>query len=133
MTLDIGKRSCWSLLPTRHPDSRRRAFDGGTGKLDATTSGNEAQAYGILLDATVDTTLSAAFSDGTVTGSVARAGSFRGPAPIVGTGTNVATLTDALRKNGIFIEGPVTVPVTKEEETAPAGSVPAADETTAAA
>ena len=46
----------------------------------------EATAYGILLDASVDTT--AADSTGTVTGSVARAGSFRGEALIVGAGTD---------------------------------------------
>ena len=37
-----------------------------------------------------------------MTGSVARAGSFRGQALIVGVGTNVATLTTQLRLLGIF-------------------------------
>jgi hypothetical protein len=46
-----------------------------------------------------------------VTGSIARSGSFRGAALIVGVGTNVATLTDALRKNDIFVEGPIVAPV----------------------
>ena len=78
------------------------------GKLVQTAAGNEAAAFGILLDPAVDTEVP--FSDGTVTGSVARAGTFRGPALIVNTGVNAATLTDALRKNGIFIEGPITVP-----------------------
>ena len=55
---------------------------GGAGKLDATTAGNEAQAFGVLLDASVDT--GAKFSDGSVTGSIAKAGSFRGPALNVG-------------------------------------------------
>ena len=32
----------------------------------------------------------------------------------VGVGTNVATLTDALRKNGIFLEGAIVAPVAEE-------------------
>ena len=44
---------------------------GGTGKLDATTAGNEAQVYGVLLDPAIDTAQE--FSNGVVTGSVARA------------------------------------------------------------
>jgi len=83
-------------------------------KLVATTAGNEAQAYGVLLDASVDT--AALFTDGTVTGSVVRAGSFKGPALIVGVGTNAATLVDALRKNNINVEGPISVPVAQQEE-----------------
>lgn len=52
------------------------------GKLTLTVGGSEATAYGILLDKSVDTT--APFSGGSVTASVARAGSFRGEALIVG-------------------------------------------------
>ena len=48
------------------------------GKLSLTAGGAEATAYGILLDKAVDT--AAAYSGGSVTASVARAGSFRGPA-----------------------------------------------------
>ena len=55
----------------------------------------------------MDTTV--AYSDGSVTGSVARAGSFRGPALIVSVGINAATLADTLRENGIFVENPITV------------------------
>jgi hypothetical protein len=93
----------------------------GTGKLDATTAGNEAQSFGVLLDPSVDTAAAAAFSNGSVTGSVARAGSFKGQALKVGIGTNTTTMLDALRKNGIFVEGPVSVPVaaTLEAEAAP--------------
>jgi hypothetical protein len=58
----------------------------------------------------------AKFGDGTVTGSVARAGSFKGHALKVGVGTNVATLADALRKNGIFLEGALTAPVALAQE-----------------
>jgi Bacteriophage lambda head decoration protein D len=75
------------------------------GKLVLTAAGNEATAFGILLDPEIDTAV--AFTDGTVSGSVARAGTFRGAALIVSTGVNVATLTDTLRKNGIFTEGPI--------------------------
>jgi hypothetical protein len=96
------------------------AADGG--KLTLTTAGSEATAYGILLDPSVDTAVK--FGDGSVSASVARAGSFKGGALRVGVGTNVATLTDALRKNGIFLEGAIAAPVaaTLESET-PAGPV----------
>ena len=57
----------------------------------------------MLLDPSVDTSIP--FSGGQVTGSVARAGSFKGPALIVPTGINAATLTTRLRELGIFIEG----------------------------
>jgi hypothetical protein len=50
------------------------------GKLVAATVGNEGQVYGILLDANVDT--AQAFIDSSVTGSIARAGSFKGPKKI---------------------------------------------------
>jgi len=52
------------------------AADGG--KLTLTTAGSEASAYGILLDPSIDT--AANFGDGSVSGSVARAGSFKGQA-----------------------------------------------------
>jgi hypothetical protein len=89
------------------------ATDGG--KLTLTTAGSEATAFGVLLDARIDT--AAKFANAMVTGSIARSGSFRGAALIVGVGTNVATLTDALRKNDIFVEGPITVPVAAALET----------------
>ena len=78
------------------------------GKLVKLTAGTETAAYGILLDPSIDT--SAAFSDGSVTGSIARAGSFKGAALVVPTGINAATLTTRLRELGIFLEGPITVP-----------------------
>ena len=62
----------------------------------------------MLLDASVDTAVK--FSDNSVTASVAKAGSFRGPALIVGVGTSASALTDALRDKGIYVEGPITVP-----------------------
>ena len=82
------------------------AADGG--KLTKTTAGSEATAFGILLDEQIDT--AAPYSDGSVTCSVARAGSFRGPALIVGSGTNGVTLADRLRDIGIYVHGPITVP-----------------------
>jgi hypothetical protein len=91
-----------------------------SGKLTASTAGNEMQAFGILLDPSIDT--ASAFSDGTVTASVARAGSFKGPALIVGVGTDPVKLTGALRQQGIYVEGLITVPATAvvESENAPA-------------
>jgi hypothetical protein len=80
---------------------------GAGGKLEATAAGNEAQAFGVLLDAKVDTAAAAAYSTGAVTASMARAGSFKGAALIVGTGANVIALTDALRKVGIYTEGAI--------------------------
>ena len=76
------------------------------GKLSLTAGTAEASAYGILLDKSVDTGV--ANSTGTVTASVARAGSFRGPALIVGAGTDEALLAKQLRQIGIFVEGPIT-------------------------
>jgi Bacteriophage lambda head decoration protein D len=78
------------------------------GKLVKLTAGTEAQAYGVLLDPAIDT--SAAFGDGSVTGSVAKAGSFRGPALIVPTGIDAGLVSVALRGRGIFVEGAIPVP-----------------------
>jgi hypothetical protein len=77
-------------------------------KLELTTGTNQSSVYGVLLDASVDTALK--YSTNEVTGSIARQGSFRGPALTVGTGVNATTLAADLRTRGIFIEGPVTVP-----------------------
>jgi hypothetical protein len=75
------------------------------GKLSLTAGTAEASAYGILLDKSVDTGV--ANSLGNVTASVARAGSFRGPALIVGAGTDEALLAKQLRQIGIFVEGAI--------------------------
>jgi hypothetical protein len=61
-----------------------------------------------LLDPLVDTAVK--FGDGTVTGSIARSGTFGGAALIFGVGTNIATLKDALRKIGIFTEAAIVAP-----------------------
>lgn len=81
------------------------------GKLVKLSASTEAAAYGVLLDEVVDT--SVAYSDARVTGSVARAGSFRGPALIVPTGVDAGLIAVALRGRGIFVEGPITVPPTE--------------------
>ena len=78
------------------------------GKLTLTAAGSETTAFGILLDPSVDT--AAPFTDGSVTASVARAGSFRGPALIVGVGTDAAALVARLRDQGIYTHGAITVP-----------------------
>ena len=91
------------------------AADGG--KLSLTVAGSEATAYGILLDASVDT--GAANSTGTVTASVARAGSFRGAALIVGAGTDEAALAKQLRLIGIFTEGAIAPVALAAVEEAP--------------
>jgi hypothetical protein len=82
------------------------------GKLELTVAANQGGAYGVLLDPSVDT--AAKFSDNSVTGSVARAGSFRGPALIVGTGVDPVALAADLRDRGIYTEGPITVPAVLE-------------------
>ena len=74
-------------------------------KLSATT---EANAYGVLLDPAVDTAV--AFGDGSGTGSIAKAGSFRGPALIVPPGVDAGLIAVSLRGRGIFVEGPIIVP-----------------------
>ena len=81
---------------------------GDVGKLVPLSAGTEAQAYGVLLDPSIDT--AAAFSDGTVTGSIAKAGSFKGSALRVPTGVDPGLIAVALRGRGIFVEGPITVP-----------------------
>ena len=73
------------------------------GKLVKLTAGTEAQAYGVLLDPSIDT--SVAFGDGTVTGSIARAGSFRGPALIVPAGVDAGLIAVALRGRESSLKG----------------------------
>ena len=96
------------------------AVDSGTGKLIKVAATGEANTYGVLLDESVDTGVT--FADGTVTGSVAKKGAFRGPALIVSVGTNVAIVTDTLRDKGIYVEGQITAPAaaTALEAEAPA-------------
>ncbi len=81
---------------------------GDIGKLVMLAAGTEAQSYGVLLDPAIDTAVP--FSDGSVTGSIAKAGSFRGAALIVPTGIDAGLVSVALRGRGIFVEGPITVP-----------------------
>ena len=81
---------------------------GDIGKLVKLTAGTEASSYGILLDESIDTAV--AFSDGTVSGSIAKKGSFKGSALIVPTGVDAGLIAVALRGRGIFVEGPIPLP-----------------------
>jgi Bacteriophage lambda head decoration protein D len=81
---------------------------GDIGKLVLLAAGTEAQSYGVLLDPAIDT--GAAFSDGSVTGSIAKSGTFKGSALIVPAGVDAGLIAVALRGRGIFVEGPITVP-----------------------
>ena len=83
---------------------------GDIGKLVKLSATTEVNAYGILLDPSIDT--SAAFSDGSVTGSVAKAGSFKGSQLLVPAGIDAGLVSVALRGRGIFIEGAIPVPAT---------------------
>jgi hypothetical protein len=85
-----------------------------SGKLELVTATNQATAYRILLDLEIDTTV--LFADGSITGSIARAGSFRGQALVVAAGTDATALTERLRDIGIFTEGPISVPTAAEAE-----------------
>jgi hypothetical protein len=78
---------------------------GDIGKLVLLSATTEANAYGILLDAAIDTDAA-----GTVTGSIAKSGTFRGAALIVPAGVDAGLISVALRGRGIFIEGPIPVP-----------------------
>ena len=96
------------------------------GKLELVTATNQATAFGVLLDEEVDT--SVPYSDGSVTGSIARAGSFRGPALVVSAGTDPVALVEKLRDIGIYVHGPIIAPAQ-----AAAAEQPAADEAPAEA
>ena len=94
-------------------------------RRSAASSREYVSAYGVLLDPAIDT--SAAFSNGSVTGSIAKAGSFKGSALIVSAGVDAGLISVALRGKGIFIEGPLNVPVAQAleieaEKPAPTGN-----------
>jgi hypothetical protein len=93
---------------------------GDIGKLVTLSAGTEAQSYGVLLDAAVDT--DAAYSNGSVTGSIAKAGSFKGSALIVPAGIDAGLVAVALRGRGIFIEGDLVVPAAAAREASEARS-----------
>jgi Bacteriophage lambda head decoration protein D len=88
------------------------------GKLVPLTATTEVNAYGVLLDPSIDT--AAAFSNGIVTGSIAKAGSFKGSALIVPTGVDAGLIAVALRGRGIFVEGNILVPAAQMEAEEPA-------------
>ena len=85
------------------------------GKLVPLSATTEVNAYGVLLDPSIDTAVP--YSDGTVTGSIAKAGSFKGSALIVPTGVDAGLIAVALRGRGIFVEGPITVPAATAMQT----------------
>jgi hypothetical protein len=94
------------------------ALNAGKGEL--VKAGTEAAVYGVLLH---DVNTDAAFSGGTVTGSVGRRGSYKAASLIVAPGTNTATLATEMRKLSLFLEGDIVVPVAAAEpsqEEAPA-------------
>jgi hypothetical protein len=78
------------------------------GKLVLLTPTTEVNAYGVLLDALVDT--AAPYSDGSTSGSIARAGSFKGSALIVPPAVDAGLIAVALRGRGIFCEGAIIPP-----------------------
>jgi hypothetical protein len=83
-------------------------------------AGTEAAVYGVLLH---DVNTDAAFSGGTVTGSVGRRGSYKAASLIAAPGTNAATLATEMRKLSLFLESDIVVPVAAAEpsqEEAPA-------------
>jgi hypothetical protein len=74
-----------------------------SGKMHLTDDTSYATVYGILLE-TVDTG-SDALSTDTFTGQVARQGSFKATELVIASGADLTQVADALRKNGIFLEG----------------------------
>jgi hypothetical protein len=86
------------------------------GKCELVSATNQATVFGVLLDEAVDT--SAAYSDASVTGSIARAGSFRAQALIVSPGTDPVALQSALRDIGIYVHGVILVPAAAESASA---------------
>ena len=97
--MGTGKRSRLAQARQRRLASWKRALGcrGRHWQVDPHRWNGEATAYGILLDASVDTAVPN--STGTVTGSVARAGSFRGAALIVGAGTDEALTRQGASQN----------------------------------
>jgi hypothetical protein len=79
---------------------------GGKGELAA--AGNENNSFGILLDSAIDTAVP--FSNGNVTGSVGRHGSYKADQLLVGVGTDAVKLEASLRQEGCLLEGSLVVP-----------------------
>jgi hypothetical protein len=71
------------------------------GAVSLVTGTTQADAFGIVLTDKADASAAAA------TVSIAKAGSFRGPALVVGAGTDEALLVKQLRDIGIFVEGAI--------------------------
>lgn len=79
------------------------ALTADAGKLTLVAAGGEDLCYGVLLDESIDTAV--AYSDGGVTASVARCGSFVGPKLKVTAGTDVTKVAARLRDQGIYVHG----------------------------
>lgn len=78
------------------------SLDAG-GKMKLTDATSYAAAYGILLE-TIDTGTDALTTD-EFAATVARAGSFKAPELVMAPGADIKQCVDALRKNGIYLEG----------------------------
>jgi hypothetical protein len=76
---------------------------GADGKMKLTDASSYAQAFGILLE-TLDTGTDIAATD-EFAASVARRGSFKATELVMAPGADLNQCADALRKNGIYLEG----------------------------
>ena len=74
-----------------------------SGKMKLTDAASYAQVFGILLER-VDTATDAASADEFL-GTIARQGSFKAPELVMAPGADITQCADALRKNGIYLEG----------------------------
>jgi hypothetical protein len=74
-----------------------------SGKMKLTDATTYAAVYGILLE-TVDTGTDALSTD-EFPGQVARQGSFKATELVMAAGADITQCADALRKNGIYLEG----------------------------
>jgi hypothetical protein len=89
-----------------------------SGKMKLTDATSYAQAFGILLE-TIDTGTDAAATD-EFTGTIARQGSFKAPELVMAPGAVlVGACADALRKNGIYLEGAANFVVASAERQQP--------------
>jgi hypothetical protein len=77
------------------------------GKLVLLSATTEVHSYGVLLDPLIDT--AAVLSDGSVTGSIAKSGTFKDSALLIPTGVDAGLVSVALRGRGSFVEGPIRV------------------------
>src|SRR5258707_7163944 len=79
------------------------SLDAASGKMKLTDATTYATVYGILLE-TIDTGTDA-LATTEFAAQVARAGSFKAVELSLATGADIKLCADALRKNGIYLEG----------------------------